>query len=122
MSKSLKRSVESGLLHFANREKRVNRSGLMEFLSLGFKYVFPPLKGSLAHGVPTGVSAEPLKSRFLDDGDPPEVWPYLEGKVWGIAFAPLYSDAVATAAELRGAISAIDHTIPIELLSHSADA
>jgi hypothetical protein len=65
----------------------------MEFLSHGFKYVFPPAKGSLARGVPTGASAEPLKSRFLDDGDPPEVWPYVEGKVRGIAFAPLYKGA-----------------------------
>lgn len=33
------------------------------------------------------------KSRFLADGDPPEVWPYAEGKVRGIAFAPLYKGA-----------------------------
>lgn len=65
----------------------------MEFLSHGFKYVFPPAKGSLARGVPTGASAEPLKSSFLDDGDPPGVWPHSEGKVRGIAFAPLYKGA-----------------------------
>ncbi|HUZ97624.1 MAG TPA: hypothetical protein VMU57_22190 [Edaphobacter sp.] len=34
-----------------------------------------------------------MKSRFLGDGDPPEVWPYVEGKVRGIAFAPLYKGA-----------------------------
>jgi hypothetical protein len=93
VSKSLKRSAESGLLHIANGEKRVNRSALMEFLSHGFKYVFPPARGSLARGVPTGASAEPLKSRFLADVDPPEVWPYFEGKARGIAFAPLYKGA-----------------------------
>jgi hypothetical protein len=93
VSKSLKRSAESGLLHMVNGEKRVNRSGLIEFLSHGFKYVFPPAKGSLARGVPTAAAAEPLKSRFLDDGDPPEVWPYVEGKVRGISFAPLYKGA-----------------------------
>ena len=92
VSKSPKRA-ESGLLHVANGEKGVNRSGLMEFLSHGSKYVFPPAKGSLARGVPTGASAEPLKLRFLDDGDPPEVWPHLEGKVRGIALAPLYRGA-----------------------------
>jgi hypothetical protein len=69
------------------------RCCLHGFLSHGIKYVFPPAKGSLARGVPTGASAEPLKSRFLDDGDPPEVWPYAEGKVRGIAFAPLYKGA-----------------------------
>jgi hypothetical protein len=93
VSKSLKRSAESGLLHIANGEKRVNRSALIEFLSHGFKYVFPPAKGSLARGVPTSVSAEPLKSRFVDDGEFPEVWPYVEGKVRGIAFTPLYKGA-----------------------------
>jgi hypothetical protein len=93
VSKSLKRSAESGLLHIANGEKRVNRSALMEFLSHGFKYVFPPSKGPLARGVPTAAAAEPLKSRFLEDGDPPEVWPYVEGKVRGISLAPLYKGA-----------------------------
>ena len=42
---------------------------LIEFLSHGFKYVFPPAKRSMARGVPTNASAEPLKSRFLDDGE-----------------------------------------------------
>jgi hypothetical protein len=65
----------------------------MEFLSHGFKYVFPPAKGSLARGLPTAAAAEPLKSRFLDDGDPPEVWPYVEGKVRGISLVPLYKGA-----------------------------
>lgn len=93
VSKSLKRSAESGLIHIANGEKRVNRSALLEFLSHGFRYVFPPAKGSLARGVPTAAAAEPLKSRFLDDGDPPDVWPYVEGKVRGISLAPLYKGA-----------------------------
>ena len=93
VSKSLKRSVESGLVHISNGEKRVNRSALMEFLSHGFKYVFPPAKGSLVRGVPTAAAAEPLKSRLLENGDPPEVWPYVEGKVRGISLAPLYKGA-----------------------------
>jgi hypothetical protein len=97
VSKSLKRSAESGPLHIAHGEKRVNRSALMEFLSHGLKYVFPPGKGSLTHGVPTAAAAEPLKSRFLDDGDPPEIWPYVEGEVRGISLAPLYKGAPKSA-------------------------
>ena len=93
VSKSLKRSVESGLLHMVNGEKRVNRSALLEFLVHGFKYVFPPAKGSLVRGVRTATAAEPLKSRFLDSGDPPDVWPCAEGTVRGIAFVPLYKGA-----------------------------
>jgi len=93
VSKSLKRSVDSGLLYIADGEKRVNRSALMDFLSHGLKYAFPPVKGSLVRGIPTAAAAEPLKSRFLEDGDPPAVWPYAEGKVRGISLSPLYKGA-----------------------------
>jgi hypothetical protein len=44
-------------------------------------------------GIPTAAAAEPLKSRFLDDKEPPTVWPYSEGKVRGISLAPLYRGA-----------------------------
>jgi hypothetical protein len=43
--------------------------------------------------VPTAAATEPLKSRLLDDGEPPTVWPYAEGKVRGISIAPLYKAA-----------------------------
>ena len=61
----------------------------MEFLSHGLKYAFPPERGSMTRGIPTGAAAEPLKSRFLDDKEPPTVWPYSEGKVRGLSLAPL---------------------------------
>ena len=47
----------------------------------------------MVRGVPTGVSAAPLKSRFLQDSEPPTVWPYREGKQRGVSFAPLYKTA-----------------------------
>jgi len=93
VSKALKRCVDSGMLYISGSEKRVNRSALMEFLAHGLKYAFPPARGSLVRGVPTAVAAEPLKSRFLEDGDPPAVWPYPEGKVRGVSLAPLYAGA-----------------------------
>jgi hypothetical protein len=93
VSKALKRCVDAGLLYVAGSEKRVNRSGLMEFLSHGLKYAFPPARGSMVRGVPTAASAEPLKSRLLEDREPPAVWPYAEGKVRGISLAPLYKGA-----------------------------
>jgi hypothetical protein len=64
VSKSLKRSVESWLLHMVNSEERVNRSALLEFLSHGFKYVFPPAKGSLVCGVPTAAGCRAIKIHF----------------------------------------------------------
>jgi hypothetical protein len=39
------------------------------------------------------VAAEPLKSRFLDESDPAELWPYAEGKVRGTSIEPLYKGA-----------------------------
>ena len=90
VSKVLKRCADSGLLYVSSGEKRVNRSALMEFLAHGLKYVFPPAKGPLVRGVPTAAAAEPLKSRFLEDGEPPAVWPYAAGKVRGMSLAPLY--------------------------------
>ncbi|MGO9433879.1 MAG: winged helix-turn-helix domain-containing protein [Terracidiphilus sp.] len=93
VSKALRRCVDAGLLYVSGAEKRVNRSGLLEFLAHGLRYVFPPVRGSMIRGVPTAASAEPLKSRFVDEREPPTVWPYGEGKVRGIALAPLYAGA-----------------------------
>lgn len=93
ISKALKRCVEAGLLYLSGSEKRVNRTALLEFLGHGLKYVFPPAKGSMVRGVPTAAAAEPLKSRLLEDGEPPTVWQYAEGKVRGISITPLYKGA-----------------------------
>jgi DNA-binding transcriptional MocR family regulator len=93
VSKAMKRCAEAGLLQVAGREKRVNRTGLLEFLAHGLRYAFPPERGSMTRGVPTAVAAEPLKSRFLEDREPPTVWPYAGGKVRGISLAPLYKGA-----------------------------
>jgi DNA-binding MarR family transcriptional regulator len=93
VSKALRRCVDAGLLYIANGEKRINRPALMEFLAHGLRYVYPPQRGSMVRGVPTAVAAEPLKSHFLQDGEPPTVWPYAEGKVRGLSLAPLYKGA-----------------------------
>jgi hypothetical protein len=93
VSKALRRCVDAGLLYVSGAEKRVNRSALLEFLAHGLRYVFPPVRGPMIRGVPTAASAEPLKSRFVDETEPPTVWPHGEGKVRGIALAPLYKGA-----------------------------
>jgi hypothetical protein len=93
ISNSLNRCKESGLLYWSDLEKRVNRSALLDFLAYGLRHVFPPKRGALVRGIPTAAAAEPLKSRFLDDGEPPPVWPYPEGSVRGLSFSPLYKSA-----------------------------
>jgi hypothetical protein len=87
VSKALKRCADAGLVYLEGAEKRVNRTALMEFLSHGLKYAFPPQRGSMARGIPTAAAAEPLKSRLLDDEEPPTVWPYPEGKVRGLSMS-----------------------------------
>jgi hypothetical protein len=93
ISKSLQRSREAGLLYLAGTEKRVNRSALLELLVHGIRYVFPPQRGGMTRGIPTGASAEPLTSSFAAETEPPSVWPYSEGWIRGLSFSPLYKGA-----------------------------
>ena len=93
VSKTLNRCKASGLLYWSDLEKRVNRSALMDFLAYGMRHVFPPRRGGLVRGLPTAAAAQPLKSHFVEDDEPPPVWPYPEGTVRGLSFSPLYKGA-----------------------------
>lgn len=93
VSKSLSRCRDSGLLYWNDLEKRVNRPALMEFLTHGMRYVFPPQKNGLVRGIPTAIATKPLNAYFVDSNEPPPVWPYPEGTVRGISFLPLYAGA-----------------------------
>src|SRR5271170_8494386 len=80
---SVRRARASGLLHGPDFENRPNIGALEEFLTHGLKYAFPPERGELTRGVPTGYAAEPLKSRISAGSDPPPVWPSSLGKIRG---------------------------------------
>jgi len=67
-----------------------NKAAVEEFLLHGVKYAFPPERGQLTRGVPTGYAAEPLKSRISGGNEPPPVWPSTDGKTRGYSFSPLY--------------------------------
>jgi hypothetical protein len=97
ISNSLRRCKKSGLLYWSDLEKRVNRSALLDFLAYGMRHVFPATMGDLVRGVPTATAAEPLRSHFVDNGEPPPVWPYAEGTVRGLSFSPLYKGAAKAA-------------------------
>ena len=66
-------------------------AALLEFLVHGVKYAFPPKRGALTRGMPTGYAAPPLNKVIGGGNEPPPVWPYAEGTVRGEAFEPLYS-------------------------------
>lgn len=74
------------------------REALKEFLLHGVKYAFPPERGALTRGVPTGYAAPPLNREIAQGNDPPPVWPHAQGRVRGYALKPLYR-SVPLAAE-----------------------
>lgn len=70
-----------------------NLAGLLEFLICGVRYAFPPRRGSLTRGMPTGYAAPPLSAWISVGSDPPPVWPWKDGVVRGLEFSPLYKGA-----------------------------
>lgn len=88
---AVRRAVGARLMSdAASSTGRPLRQQLLEFLVHGVKYAFPPERGEITRGVPTGYAAPPLKQQISGSSDPPPVWPYAEGSVRGYAFAPLY--------------------------------
>lgn len=75
---------------------------LLEFLEHGVKYAYPPKRGSLTRGIPTGYAAEPLKSLINQPDEPPPVWPDPEGQVRGYALSPLYRSVTKAVARDPG--------------------
>jgi len=71
---------------------------LTEFLIHGVRYAYPPERGALTAGMPTGYAAPPLNAVIVQPEEPPPVWPYAEGKVRGYSLAPLYPSVPAAAA------------------------
>ena len=94
----VRRAVAARLMSDATTASgRPVREALIEFLVHGVKYAFPPERGALARGVPTAYAAPPLDKLIVGSSDPPPVWPYAEGSVRGLAFAPLYPSVPAAA-------------------------
>ena len=89
---------------------RVNTLALKDFLVYGIRYVFPAVTGRVMRGVPTAVSASPIKDQIAQGKDV-FVWPYKKGTVRGQAIAPLYAtvpEAVANDEELYKLLVIVD--------------
>ena len=71
---------------------------LKEFLIHGVRYAYPPERGELTRGMPTGYAAPPLNKVIAQPDEPPPVWPYAEGKVRGYKLVPLYPSVPKAAA------------------------
>lgn len=88
----VKRAQKARLYSSVNAEPL--RSNLAEFLIHGVKYAFPSETGARTRGVPTAHATLPLSELISASADSlPPVWPYPEGTVSGLAFAPLYKSA-----------------------------
>jgi len=88
---AVQRSITSHLLEREYGSFSVNRASLSEFLLHGVRYAFPAVAGPVTRGLPTGVSAPPLREHFEHAANAlPLVWPDAEGEVRGISICPLY--------------------------------
>ena len=85
----VKRAVAAKLMDM-HRKKPV-KSNLLEFLLHGVKYAYPPDRGGITRGMPTGYAAPPLRELIVQSGEPPPVWPDPEGQMRGYEFSPLFS-------------------------------
>ncbi|PWK47902.1 hypothetical protein [Pleionea mediterranea] len=74
-----------------------NKRNLEEFLLHGIQYVFVPQRGELTRGMPTAHAAEPLASHFINNNEPPPVWPDPHGEQRGESFSPLYKSVTKAA-------------------------
>jgi len=85
----IKRAVAARLMDMDR--KMPAKSNIIEFLIHGVKYAYPPDRGGITRGMPTGYAAQPLRDLILQPDEPPPVWPDPEGQVRGYEFSPLYS-------------------------------
>ena len=108
---AVQRCLQSRLLGLEEGELRANRSSVFEFVVFGARYAFPIVEGPIVRGVPTGVSAPPLRDHFDQVGTLPLVWPDAEGRERGQSIAPLYAKGPSACRddfELYQALAAFD--------------
>jgi hypothetical protein len=107
--RSVDRAIESGL--FNRKRREVEYASLQEVLIHGVRYFFPPSWGGEARGTPTAWAAPPLSAQIVNSGENPPVWPSAEGKIRGIALAPLdprVPDAVLKDEPLHELLALVD--------------
>jgi hypothetical protein len=106
-----KRALAARLAVKEGEDIRPNIRNLEEFLLHGIQYVFIPDRGGLNRGMPTAHASAPLDAMFVEDNEPPPVWPDPEGEVRGESFSPLYKSAPVAArndAELYQLLALVD--------------
>lgn len=109
---ALKRAEKSRLLISESGTKKLATKAFVDFIVHGLKYTFPASTGSIVRGMPTGIAAvEDIKRQFAPTDALPFVWPHPEGRISGIALAPLFPSVPQAAAvdpHLYRALALID--------------
>jgi hypothetical protein len=96
---ALKRAEVSRLVIADGRTYKLAQTTFTEFVVHGLKYAFPASTGPVVRGMPTGIAAIQEFSRQFDPTEAlPYVWPQPNGKVIGIALAPLFPSVPKAAA------------------------
>lgn len=90
VSESLERCRRAQLVD--KSKKRVNTLAFQEFMEHGLAYVFPAEPGRIIRGIPTYVSASPMKEQISNTADQ-FVWRYVKGNARGQQINPLYPSA-----------------------------
>lgn len=91
ISESLNRSGIAGLID-QEKNKKIHRLALMEFLEHGLHYVFPALPGTLINGLYTAHSHPYMQKKFPSELQ--YVWPDPRGEAQGFLIEPLYKQQV----------------------------
>lgn len=93
---SVKRLQQAKLLIGDGLKGQVNRDALLELTLHGAKWIFPPVFGRLARGIPTGAASPRFASNLIPSKQMEDiwVWPSPEGKVRGISLEPIYPSVI----------------------------
>lgn len=84
----LKRAEISGL--FSQKNRKINKSALQEFVIHGAKYAYPAERGGLILGIPTSFAGPPLNTMIVKGDAPQPVWQYPGGSIIGYSIKPLH--------------------------------
>ena len=88
VSECLERCKKAQLVD--RNKKRVNTLALQEFLVHGIQYVFPAETGRVGRGIPTYISASPIKEQISNSSES-YVWHDVKGSARGQQIQPLYN-------------------------------
>ena len=89
---SVERAVSAQLAYKSSKNKPVVvGEALRLFIVHGARYCFPPVRGEMTRGVPTGYATAPIKDWVkAAPHEPVFVWPHKRGTVRGMTLQPLY--------------------------------